>query len=74
MNHKNLPIKMDKIRGNACVSRRQIISSGKKEDKAKIIEKYKEGDIIKMQLSRLQFIWMFFNVNNELDCLVHLQK
>ena len=40
-------IKMDKIRGNACVSRRQIISSGKKEDKAKIIEKYKEGDIIK---------------------------
>ena len=40
-------IKMDKIRGNACVSRRQIISSGKKEDKAKIIEKYKEGQIIK---------------------------
>ena len=37
-------IKMDKIRGNACVSRRQIISSGKKEDKAKIIEKYKLGD------------------------------
>ena len=26
-------IKMDKVRGNACVSRRQIISSGKKEDK-----------------------------------------
>ena len=25
------------------------ISSGKKEDKAKIIEKYKVGDIIKMQ-------------------------
>ena len=35
-------IKMDKLRGNACVSRRQIISSGKKEDKAKIIAKYKE--------------------------------
>ena len=27
-------IKLDKIRGNACVSRRQIISSYKKEDKA----------------------------------------
>ena len=37
-------IKLDKIRGNACVSRRQIISSNKKEDKAKIIEKYKVGD------------------------------
>ena len=40
-------IKLDKIRGNACVSRRQIITNIKKEDKAKIIEKYKVGDIIK---------------------------
>ena len=40
-------IKLDKIRGNACVSRREIISSFKKEDKAKIIDKYKVGDIIK---------------------------
>ena len=36
---------MDKVRGNACVSRRQIISSNKKEDKAKIIEKYKLGTL-----------------------------
>ena len=34
-------IKLDKVRGNACVSRREIISSFKKEDKAKIVEKYK---------------------------------
>ena len=40
-------IKLDKIRGNACVSRRQIISSNKKEGKAKIVEKYKVGDVIK---------------------------
>ena len=40
-------IKLDKIRGNACVSRRQIISSYKKEDKAKIVAKYKVGDVIK---------------------------
>ena len=40
-------IKLHKVRGNACVSRRQIISSGKKEDRAKIVEKYKVGDIIK---------------------------
>ena len=39
--------KLDKVRGNACVSRREIISNFKKEDKAKIIEKYKVGDIIK---------------------------
>jgi Ribosomal protein S1 len=36
-------IKLDKLRGNACVSRRQIITSNKKEDKAKIVEKYKVG-------------------------------
>ena len=40
-------IKLDKIRGNACVSRREIISSFKKEDKIKIIEKFKVGDVIK---------------------------
>ena len=40
-------IKLDKLRGNACVSRRQIVSSNKREDKAKIIEKFKVGDIIK---------------------------
>ena len=68
-------IKMDKIRGNACVSRRQIISSGKKEDKAKIIEKYKEGDIIKnAEVKGYSSFGCFFNVNNELDCLVHLQE
>ena len=47
--HKFVLIKMDKVRGNACVSRRQILAENKKEDKAKIIEKYKVGDVIKMQ-------------------------
>ena len=68
-------IKMDKIRGNACVSRRQIISSSKKEDKAKIIEKYKVGDIIKNAIVKgYSSFGCFFNVNNEIDCLVHLQE
>ena len=68
-------IKMDKVRGNACVSRRQIISSGKKEDKAKIINKYKEGDIIRNAVVKgYSSFGCFFNVNNELDCLVHLQE
>ena len=68
-------IKMDKIRGNACVSRRQVISSNKKEDKAKIIEKYKVGDKIKNAIVKgYSSFGCFFNVNNELDCLVHLQE
>ena len=58
--------------GNACVSRRQIISSGKKEDKAKIIEKYKIGSILKDAICKgVGSFGVFFNVNNELDVLVH---
>ncbi len=68
-------IKLDKVRGNACVSRREIISSFKKEDKAKIIEKYKVGDIIKnAEVKGYSTFGCFFNVNNELDVLVHLQE
>ena len=68
-------IKLDKVRGNACVSRREIISSFKKEDKAKIIEKYKVGDIIKgAEVKSYSSFGCFFNVNDELDVLVHLQE
>ena len=67
-------IKLDKVRGNACVSRREIISSFKKEDKAKIIEKYKVGDIIKGAEVRATLPLDAFNVNGELDVLVHLQE
>ena len=68
-------IKLDKVRGNACVSRREIISSFKKEDKKLIIEKYKVGDIIKgAEVKGYSSFGCFFNVNNELDVLVHLQE
>ena len=68
-------IKLDRIRGNACVSRREIISSFKKEDKAKIIDKYKVGDIIKgAEVKGYSTFGCFFNVNGELDVLVHLQE
>lgn len=68
-------IKLDKIRGNACVSRRQIISSNKKEDKAKIVERYKVGDLIKNAVVKgYSSFGCFFDVNSELDVLVHLQE
>ncbi len=67
-------IKCDYNRGNICTSRRAIISSNKKEDKAKIIEKYKVGDVIKNAVVKSYTNFgVFFDVNNgELDCLVHL--
>jgi len=68
-------IKLDKVRGNACVSRREIISSFKKEDKKTIIEKYKVGDIIKnAEVKGYSSFGCFFNVNGELDVLCHLQE
>jgi len=69
-------IKLDKVRGNACVSRRQILSINKKDDKIKIIEKYKIGDIIKNAVVKgYSSFGCFFDVNNgELDVLVHLQE
>ena len=68
-------IKLDKIRGNACVSRRQIISSNKKEDKSKIVGKYKVGDVIKNAIVKgYSNFGCFFDVNSELDVLVHLQE
>ena len=68
-------IKLDKVRGNACVSRREIISSFKKEDKAKIVEKYKIGDIIKgAEVKGYSTFGCFFNVNGELDVLCHTSE
>ncbi len=68
-------IKLDKFRGNACVSRREVISSFKREDKAKIIEKYNVGDIIKNAIVKgYSSFGCFFEVNNEIDVLVHLQE
>ena len=68
-------IKLDKVRGNACVSRREIISSFKKEDKIKIVEKFKVGDIIKgAEVKGYSSFGCFFSVNGELDVLVHFKK
>jgi small subunit ribosomal protein S1 len=68
-------IKLDKVRGNACVSRREIISSFKKEDKIKIVEKFKVGDVIKgAEVKGYSSFGCFFSVNGELDVLVHLQE
>ncbi len=68
-------IKLDKFRGNACVSRREVISSFKKEDKAKILEKYKVGDIIKNAIVKgYNSFGCFFEVNNEIDVLVHTSE
>ncbi len=71
-------IKLDKLRGNACVSRRQIVSSSKREDKAKIVSMFKVGDIIKDAVVKgYSSFGCFFEVNTPdgtIDTLCHLQE
>ncbi len=71
-------IKLDMIRGNSVVSRRQVVSSNKKEDKVKIIEKFKVGDIIKDAIVKgYSSFGCFFEVTTPegtLDTLCHLQE
>ncbi len=68
-------IKLDRYRGNACVSRREVISSFNKQDKAKVLEKYNVGDHIKDAVVKgYTSFGCFFEINNEIDCLVHLQE
>ena len=71
-------IKLDMIRGNSVVSRRQVVSSNKKEDKAKIIEKFAVGDIIKDAVVKgYSSFGCFFEVTTPegtIDTLCHLQE
>ncbi len=71
-------IKIDMIRGNSVVSRRQVVSSNKKEDKVKIIEKFKIGDIIRDAVVKgYSSFGCFFEVTTPegtIDTLCHLQE
>ena len=71
-------IKIDMVRGNSVVSRRQVVSSNKKEDKVKIIEKFKIGEIIKDAVVKgYSSFGCFFEVTTPegtIDTLCHLQE
>ena len=68
-------IKVDRLRGNICVSRKEILDAGKKQDKAEIIKKYPVGTIIKnAKVKNLSSFGCFFSVNDELDVLVHTSE
>ena len=67
-------IKLDRLRGNVCCSRREVISSFKKEDKAKIVSQFKVNDIIKnAEVKGFSSFGAFFSTGT-IDVLVHLQE
>ena len=68
-------IKLDRVRGNICCSRREILDAGKKQDKAELIKKYPVGTIIKnAKVKNLSSFGCFCSVNDELDVLVHTSE
>ena len=68
-------IKIDTQRGNILVSRREVISSSKAEDKSKIIEKYSVGMVLDNCICKgWSSFGTFFEVNGEIDVLCHLAE
>ena len=78
--HKMALVKLDLIRGNSVVSRRQVLNSNKKGDKKKIIDQFKIGDIIpaeKCKCKGFSSFGVFFEVDTPegtLDTLTHVQE
>tara|TARA_B100001173_G_scaffold296720_1_gene292695 strand:- start:809 stop:2551 length:1743 start_codon:yes stop_codon:yes gene_type:complete len=68
-------IKLDRVRGNVCISRRQIISANENADKAKIIESFSEGQIINATCKSFTNFGAFFSIEDSaIDTMVHLQE
>jgi len=61
-------------RGNVVVSRKHIISSFKTADKKKLIESFKEGDVVTGTCKQLTSFGAFFRLDNGLDVLCHTSE
>ena len=67
-------VKLDMQRGNVVVSRKHIISSFKAADKKKLIEGFKEGDVVTGTCKQLTSFGAFFRLDNGLDVLCHTSE
>ena len=71
-------VKMDFLRGNSVVSRRQVLTANKKGDKKKIIDQFKVGDIVKnAKCKGFSSFGVFFEVDTpegSIDVLTHIQE
>ena len=73
----NVPIKViatkiDKNRGNVCVSRRAVIEKSKNAVVAEAIKNIKEGDIINDAIVKATTDWGIFLDINGIDALLHV--
>ena len=73
----NVPIKMlatrlDKQRGNVCVSRRAVILKSKSAEVAEVLKNLKEGDVVENAIVKATLDWGIFLDINGVDALLHV--
>ncbi len=73
----NTPIKViatriDRSRGNVCVSRRAVLEKSKNEEIAEVLKNLKEGDIVDEAIVKATTDWGIFLDINGIDALLHV--
>ena len=73
----NTPVKViatriDKNRGNVCVSRRAVLEKSKNAEISEALKKIKEGDIVENALVKATTSWGIFLDINGIDALLHV--
>ena len=73
----NTPVKviatrLDKNRGNVCVSRRAVLEKSKNEEVSKALESINEGDIVEDAIVKATTDWGIFLDINGVDALLHV--
>ena len=73
----NTPIKLmatrlDKQRGNVCVSRRAVLEKNKSKEVAEALKNLKEGDVVNDAIVKATLDWGIFLDINGIDALLHV--
>ncbi len=73
----NIPIKVvatriDRSRGNVCVSRRAVLEKSKNEEIAEVLKNLKEGDVVDEAIVKATTDWGIFLDINGIDALLHV--
>ncbi len=69
---KVIATKIDKNRGNVCVSRRAVIEKSKNAEISKALKNIKEGDIVDDAIVKATTDWGIFLDINGIDALLHV--
>ena len=69
---KVIATKIDKSRGNVCVSRRAVIEKSKNAEITEALKNIKEGDIIEDAVVKATTDWGIFLDINGIDALLHV--